>query len=110
MEKNEVLKILGKNINQQMKQKNLKQCNLAELIGTSDEYISLLINGKSGISLDNLVNLFNIGFNPNIIFQDIVNHEDVALDILISNEISQLTQNQKLALLETIKLFKKFNI
>lgn len=105
--KENMLKILGQNLDQQRKLLNLKQSEMAEKIDSTDEFISLLVNGKTGIGLEKLINLFDIGFNPNITFKNIVTNFNVSLDIEISSEISKLSDKQKLLLLDIIKLITK---
>ncbi len=78
MEKNEdnsnISKILGKNIKQIRTLEGISQEQLAEKIGKSAHFISLIERGESGLSVATLIDICNaLNTDTNSIFASLVN-------------------------------------
>ena len=95
MDENNILKVMGENIRIARTQKGYTQDKLAELLNTSDKFISMIERGASGLSMTTLVNLCNIlNIEPNTLFNGIIKYADNE-DAYIINNLSTLTSEDK---------------
>jgi len=94
-ENSNILKVMGENIRIARTQKGYTQDKLAELLNTSDKFISMVERGASGLSMTTLVNLCNIlNIEPNILFNGIIKYANNE-DTCIINNLSILTAEDK---------------
>lgn len=97
-----ILKVIGENIRIARTQKGFTQSKLAELLNTSDKFISMTERGSSGLSLSNLVSLCNIlDIEPNVLFKGIIKYSNDE-DTYILNNLSTLTKEDKAFLIEVM--------
>lgn len=98
-----ILEIIGNNIKAARTLKGITQEQLAEEMRVSDKFISMAERGASGLSLTSIVNLCKfLDMEPNTLFNGIVNFtEDI--DTQIKNQISLLSHQDKIFLLDVIK-------
>ncbi len=95
MDENNILKVMGENIRIARTQKGYTQDKLAELLNTSDKFISMVERGASGLSITTLVNLCNIlNIEPNTLFNGIIKYAGNE-DTYIINNLSTLTAEDK---------------
>ena len=72
-EKSEVLEKVGQNIKQARLLKKMTQDTLAEKIGKSTNFISLIERGESGVSLSTLVDICNVlHIDSSLLFRDLI--------------------------------------
>lgn len=94
--KSDILQKLGKNIKQIRLLKGLTQENVANDLQTSINFVSLLENGKCGISIETIVNLCKVlDIDANTLFANIINPTDITTDDFIKNSINLLEENDK---------------
>lgn len=90
-----ILQVIGENIRIARTQKGYTQGKLAELLNTSDKFISMLERGASGLSMTSLVNLCNVlNIEPNYLFNGVIKYSDDE-DTCIINNLSTLTSEDK---------------
>jgi len=101
--KSDILQKLGKNIKQIRLLKGLTQENVANDLQTSINFVSLLENGKCGISIETIVNLCKVlDIDANTLFANIINPTDITTDDFIKNSINLLEENDKTIILDLI--------
>lgn len=94
-ENSNILKIIGENVRFARTQRGYTQDKLAELLNTSNKFISMIERGSSGLSMTTLVNLCNIlNIEPNTLFNGIIKYSDKE-DAYIINNLSTLTAEDK---------------
>lgn len=101
--KTNILTTLGKNIRKIRLQKGITQENLACDIQKSVNFISLVENGKTGISIPTLVDIckiLNTDFNS--LFADIITTSDIKNDNYIINSFKFLEEKDKLIVKQLI--------
>ena len=72
-----ILQIIGDNLKQARMNKKLTQEQLAERLGTSCKFISMIERGCSGLSLSNIARICEIlGIEPNSLFNGIIDYNN----------------------------------
>lgn len=91
-----VLKSLGKNIRQIRLLKGLSQQSLAESISKSTNFVSLLENGNTGLSVQTIVDLCKaLDVNANAIFSGIIIATEKNLDAFILESLELFNDSDK---------------
>lgn len=106
----EILQIMGNNIKCARMQNKYTQEKLAELVGISSKFISMLERGESGLSTIKVVKICEIlNIEPNYLFNGIVSYNDDK-DKYIINSLSTLTKEDKDFIISAIEyILKKSN-
>lgn len=95
-QKLDVLKTLGKNVKQIRLLKGLSQENLACELQKSINFISLLENGKTGLSVQSIVDICNaLEIDANTLFSGIINIKDSTVDSFILNSLNLFDEKDK---------------
>lgn len=95
--KSDILQKLGKNIKQIRLLKGLTQENVANDLQTSINFVSLLENGKCGISIETIVNLCKVlDIDANTLFANIITPLTLQLMILLKIQLTCLRKMTKL--------------
>ena len=106
---NNVLEQIGKNIKTARLLKGYTQEYVAEKLDKSTNFVSLLENGKTGLSVNSIVGICNIlSIDPNAIFNGLINY-DFKNDKFIINNISSLSNEDKKAVSNLIEYILKKN-
>lgn len=109
--KENILKIIGKNIKQIRLLKNLTQEELAEKLDKSVNFISLIERGESGISISTIIDICNaLQINSDELFNGLINKKVVTEDEFITNFLNMFDREDKKivkSLMEYIINFKK---
>lgn len=72
--KNQILLKIGQNIKQIRVSNHITQQQLAELLNTSVNFISLIERGQSGLNIVTIVNICNaLQIQPNALFNNVIN-------------------------------------
>ena len=104
------MRVLGDVFKEYRIKNNLTQENIAEKLGISVKYISRIENGTGGVKMETLVNYMNIlGMTPNIVFNKLIVNEKVKPAIMLSNKISNLSQDKIDFVISIIDLLNKIN-
>ena len=99
-QKNQILKQVGQNIKQARVAKNITQQQLAELLNTSVNFISLIERGQSGLNIVTIINICNaLQIEPNALFNKLINIKSSNNQIV--NSLSLLNQNE-LTIIQTL--------
>lgn len=94
--KSSVLVTLGKNIKQIRLLKGLSQENLASDLQKSVNFISLVENGKTGLSVQTLVDIcFALKVDANALFAGIITLPDSNTDTYIIDSLNLFEENDK---------------
>ncbi len=94
--KNNLLEILGKNIRQIRLLRCLSQESLAGDLQKSINFISLIENGKTGLSIQTIVDLCKIlKVDTNALFADIIIQPETNVDSTIINSLNLLNEEDK---------------
>lgn len=89
-------KILGNNIKQIRTFEKLSQEELAEKIGKSSHFISLVERGESGLSVNTIIDICKaLNTDTNSIFAGIVNTENATLNTFLSKSFDTLGEKDK---------------
>ena len=89
--KSDIDKTFGKILKEFRIKNHLTQDALSEKLGISLKYISRIENGYSGIKTQTIIKCMNLlGIQPNILFSDFIQNEDVQEQIDLSSKISKL--------------------
>jgi transcriptional regulator with XRE-family HTH domain len=106
---NSVLKQIGNNIKTARLLKGLTQEKLSEQLNKSTNFISLIESGKSGISIDTIVDICNIlNIEPNTLFNGVITYDNDK-DKIIINGISSLSNEDKEIVNNLIEYIQKKN-
>lgn len=101
--KSSTLEILGKNIKQIRLLKGLSQENLASDLQKSINFISLVENGKTGLSIQTLVDICTaLKVDTNTLFSDIITQNEIHTDAFISNSLNLFGEKDKAMVTELI--------
>lgn len=96
MNKSNILVILGKNIRQIRLLRGITQENLASDIQKSVNFVSLVENGKTGISIPTLVDICNaLNTDFNSLFAGITVPTDTSDESYIANSLNLLGEKDK---------------
>lgn len=94
--KSDILQIVGKNIKQIRLLKGLSQENLASDLQKSINFISLLENGKTGLSIQTIIDICKaLDVDANSIFAGVINAANVKTDSFIINSLDLFDENDK---------------
>lgn len=89
-------KILGNNIKQIRALEKRSQEELAEKIGKSSHFISLVERGESGLSVNTIIDICKaLNTDTNSIFAGIVNTENVKLNTFLSKSFDTFEEKDK---------------
>ena len=101
--KSSVLETLGKNIRRIRLLKGLSQENLASGIDKSINFVSLVENGKTGLSIQTLVDICKtLEVDVNTLFTDIVELNDAKTDSFIVDSLNLMVESDKSIVTELI--------
>lgn len=101
--KSDVLQTLGKNIKQFRLIKGLSQENLACELQKSVNFISLLENGKTGLSVQTIIDICRVlDVDANSVFTGIISPIDAELDTYITNSLSLFNDKDKTIIADLI--------
>lgn len=94
--KSSILETLGKNIKQIRLLKGLSQENLASELQKSVNFISLVENGKTGLSIQTIVDICKVlEVDANAIFSGIIPPNEVKTDPFIIESLDLFDENDK---------------
>ena len=94
--KSEVLKIIGKNIKKIRLLQGLSQENLASDLQKSVNFVSLLENGRTGLSVQTIIDICNVlNVDANTIFSGVITSPDIRKDDFIINSLNLFDKNDK---------------
>lgn len=94
--KSNVLQTLGKNIKQLRLLKGLSQESLASDLQKSVNFVSLLENGKTGLSVQSIVDICSaLSVDANSLFTGIIPATNSTQDTYITNCLSMFGENDK---------------
>ena len=103
--KSDIDKSFGKILKEFRVKNHLTQDNLSEKLGISLKYISRIENGYSGIKTQTMINCMNLlGIEPNILFADFIQNQNVRDRIDLSYKISKLDKKDFEFLLAIVEL------
>lgn len=92
---NETLKKIGNNIKTSRVLKNYTQEYLAEKLNKSNNFVSLIERGKSGLGIETIIDICNIlDIEPNTLFNGLIKYKNNK-DKKIINSISSLSNEDK---------------
>ena len=98
-----VLQKLGKNIKQIRLLKNLSQVNLASDLQKSVNFLSLLENGKTGLSIQTIIDICSsLNVDANAIFSGIIPVTETKPDAFIINALNLFDEKDKAIVRELI--------
>lgn len=101
--KSNVLQTLGNNVKRFRLLKGLSQENLACGLQKSVNFISLLENGKTGLSIQTIIDICRIlDVDANAIFTGIIDPIDSTLDAYITNSLSLFNDKDKAIIVDLI--------
>ena len=93
--KSSVLTTLGKNVKQIRLLKGLSQENLASELQKSINFVSLLENGKTGLSVQTIIDICNaLEIDANTLFSGIINSQEKE-DSFIINSFNLVNEKDK---------------
>ena len=93
--KSSVLTTLGKNVKQIRLLKGLSQENLASELQKSINFVSLLENGKTGLSVQTIIDICNaLEIDANTLFSGIINSQEKE-DSFIINSFNLFNEKDK---------------
>ena len=94
--KSSVLQALGKNIKQARVLKGLSQENLASELQKSTNFVSLLENGKTGLSVQTIVDICKaLEVDANTLFTGVIQTQEISADEYITNAIGLFEKKDK---------------
>ena len=94
--KSNVLQTLGKNIKQIRLSRGLSKENLASDLQKSVNFISLLENGKTGISVQTIIDICQVlNVDTNSIFSGIIQPANAKSDSFITDSLNLFNENDK---------------
>lgn len=94
--KSSVLTTLGKNVKQIRLLKGLSQENLASELQKSINFVSLLENGKTGLSVQTIVDICNVlKIDTNTLFSGIIDPSESTVDSFIINSLNLFDEKDK---------------
>lgn len=94
--KSDILQIVGNNIRTIRLSKNLTQEQMAEKLGRSTNFVSLIELGKSGVSIETIIDICNIlDINSESVFKGLLDYEIKDKDKFIIETISTLSNEDK---------------
>ena len=103
IDKSSILQILGKNIKQIRLLRGLSQENLASDLQKSVNFISLLENGKTGISVQTIIDICKaLKVDVNTIFAGIVKPTDLKNDAFIVDSLNLFDEKDRAIVKELI--------
>ena len=103
--KSDIDKSFGKILKEFRVKNHLTQDNLSEKLGISLKYISRIENGYSGIKTQTMINCMNLlGIEPNILFADFIQNQNVRDRIDLWYKISILDKKDFEFLLAIVEL------
>lgn len=101
-------KILGEVFKEYRVKNKLTQEKIAEKLGISVKYISRIENGTGGVKVETLVNYMNIlGISPNVIFEKLIDNEDLKSQMLLSKKVSKLSEEKINFIISVVDLLEK---
>lgn len=94
--KENTLKVIGKNIQQIRLLKNLIQEELAEKIDKSINFISLIERGESSISISTIIDICNaLQISSDKLFNGLIDKQVVTDDEFITNSLNMFNRKDK---------------
>ena len=103
--KSDIDKTFGKILKEFRVKNHLTQDALSESLGISLKYISRIENGYSGIKTQTIIKCMNLlGIQPNILFADFIQNEDIQEQIELSSKISMLDKKNIAFLTAVVEL------
>lgn len=91
-----ISKILGKNIKQIRKLEGLSQEELAERIGKSAHFISLIERGESGLSVNTIIDICKaLHTDTNSIFSDVIDTSNIPNSSFLSKSLDTFKEKDK---------------
>lgn len=100
-------KILGQIFKEYRTKNKLTQEEIAEKLEISVKYISRIENGTGGVKVETLVNYMNIlGITPNIIFEKLIENDDLKRQIELSKKINELPDDKIDFIISIVDLIK----
>lgn len=101
----DITKVLGGVFKEYRLKNKLTQENIAEKLGISVKYISRIENGTGGVKIETLVKYMNIlSISPNVIFDDLINNDNLRLQIELSKKANKLSEEQMKFIISVIDL------
>lgn len=94
--KPDVLQTIGKNVKQIRLLRGFSQQNLADDLDKSVNLISLLENGKTGLSVQTIIDICTVlNVDANAIFEGVIPMADIKEDDFIINSLNLFDKNDK---------------
>lgn len=94
--KSEVLQTIGKNVKRIRLLRGFSQENLASDLQKSVNFVSLLENGKTGLSIQTIIDLCkSLSVDTNAIFEGVVAPTNIKEDSFILNALNMFDTNDK---------------
>lgn len=94
--KSGIIKTLGKNVKQIRLLKGLSQENLASELQKSINFVSLLENGKTGLSVQTIVDICNVlEIDANTLFSGIISTQETSVDSFIINSLNLFDEKDR---------------
>lgn len=108
IKKNDILKVIGKKIQQARKDKGYTQEYVAEEIDKSIDILRSIENGRSVGSLETLLNICNVlEITLDYIFSDLLNKKEEILNKKLYGEFQELSLREKGLINAMIEYMKK---
>lgn len=108
VKKLDIDKTLGEIFKEYRIKNKLTQEKIAEKLGISVKYISRIENGTGGVKVETLVNYMNIlCISPNAIFDKLIVNDDLKLQMQLSKESRELSDDKINFIMSVIDLVKK---
>lgn len=94
--KSDILQIIGKNIKRIRLLRGFSQENLASDLQKSVNFVSLLENGKTGLSVQTIIDICNaLDIDANAIFEGVITISNTKEDTFITNSLNLFNKNDK---------------
>lgn len=108
--KSDIDSAIGKILKDYRVKNHLTQEQMAEKLGISVKYVSRIENGNGGVKIETLVHYMNLlGIAPNVVFKDLVRHDEIQWQLDLSDKVSELSQEKIAFLLSFIDSLKDFH-
>ena len=101
MESSIIFKMLGRNIRKAMLAKNLSQENLSNDLDKTLNFVSLIENGKTGLSIPTLVDIGRVlNVNADTLFEGVIPLADYSEEKFIVDTVRMLNEKDRKAVVD----------